>query len=162
MVSKRHIILDSPLGRLILFEEDDALTALYPMDLHDYQERIKQSLAASLESNSKLLLEAADQLKEYFNGQRWQFTLPIRPIGSDFQQNVLQALRQIPYGKTLTYGKLAAMIGNPKAARAVGNALHNNPLPIIIPCHRILPSNSGIGGFAWGIKAKRLLLGVES
>jgi methylated-DNA-[protein]-cysteine S-methyltransferase len=88
MVSKRHIILDSPLGRIILFEEDDALTALYPMDLHDYQERIKQSLAASLESNSKLLLEAADQLKEYFNGQRRQFTLPIRPIGSDFQQKV--------------------------------------------------------------------------
>jgi methylated-DNA-[protein]-cysteine S-methyltransferase len=161
MINARHIILESPVGRLILFEKDEALTALFPMDHPDYRKRIKQSLAVSEESDSALLKEAAKQLAEYFEGQRKQFSLPLHHEGTAFQMQVWQALQRVPYGKTCTYSELAAMSGNSKAVRAVGSALHRNPLPIFIPCHRVLPASGKIGGFAWGVDAKQLLLEIE-
>jgi methylated-DNA-[protein]-cysteine S-methyltransferase len=161
MINTRHIILESPVGKLILFEIDEALTALFPMDYPDYRERIKQGLAVSAGSDSSLLKEAAKQLAEYFDGQRKQFSLPLHPEGTAFQMQVWQALQRVLYGKTCTYSELAVMSGNSKAVRAVGSALHRNPLPIFIPCHRVLPASGKIGGFAWGVDAKQLLLEIE-
>jgi methylated-DNA-[protein]-cysteine S-methyltransferase len=161
MINAQHIILESPVGKLILFAKDEALTALLPMDHPDYRERIKQVLAVYAESDSALLKEAAKQLAEYFNGQRKQFSLPLHPDGTAFQMQVWKVLQRVPYGKTCTYGELAAMSGNKKALRAVGSALHRNPLPIFIPCHRVLPASGKIGGFAWGVDAKQLLLEIE-
>jgi methylated-DNA-[protein]-cysteine S-methyltransferase len=156
-----YIIFESPVGRFILMEKNGALAALFPMDHPDYRERIKQGLAVSTGSDSALLKEAVRQLTEYFDGQRKQFPLPLHPDGTPFQKLVWQALQSVPYGKTCTYSELAAMSGNSKAVRAVGSALHRNPLPIFTPCHRVLPASGEIGNFAWGIDAKRLLLEIE-
>jgi methylated-DNA-[protein]-cysteine S-methyltransferase len=161
MINARHIILESPVGKLILFEKEEALTALFPIEHPDYRERIKQWLAESIESNSALLKEAVQQFSEYFDGQRKQFSLPLHPEGTTFQMQVWQALQCVPFGKTCTYSELAAMSGNSKAVRAVGSVLHRNPLPILIPCHRVLPTSGKIGGFAWGVDVKQLLLEIE-
>lgn len=161
MISTYIIISESPLGRLVLFENDGALTALSPMDLPAYRKDVEEALNTSVAGSSALLQKARLQLTEYFDGKRTTFTIPLNPVGTDFQHFVWQTLQKISYGGTCTYGEMAAMMGNPKAARAVGSALHSNPLPIFIPCHRVLPSNGGIGGFAWGKEAKRLLLAIE-
>lgn len=101
------------------------------------------------------------QLTEYFNGQRQTFSLPLNPDGTKFQQMVWQALLDIPYGKTATYKQIAEHIGRPTACRAVGNAIHHNPLPIVIPCHRVVGSNGKLTGFALGLDTKKILLHIE-
>jgi methylated-DNA-[protein]-cysteine S-methyltransferase len=113
-------------------------------------------------SASSILQEAVRQLGEYFEGQRREFTLPLdlsclRP----FQRRVLTALLQVPYGEVVTYGGLAVLSGHPGAARAVGGAMRGNPLPILIPCHRVLPSSGGLGGFGGRPDLKRRLLELE-
>ena len=101
------------------------------------------------------------QLNEYFAGLRRDFNLPLAPIGSPFQTKVWQTLCKIPYGETISYQTLATQIGNPKASRAVGSANGANPIPIIIPCHRVITSDSRLGGYAGGLAAKRILLQLE-
>lgn len=105
--------------------------------------------------------EAQRQLEEYFVGQRQTFDLPLRPHGTDFQRRVWDQLLQIPYGQTATYGEIAKKIGNPNAARAVGQACNANPIPIFIPCHRVVGSNSRLTGFALGLDVKTALLERE-
>ena len=108
------------------------------------------------------LLDAAEaQLREYFAGARRTFDLPLAPHGTAFQQRVWAALRAIPYGETCTYGELAAAIGSPNASRAVGMANHRNPIPIIIPCHRVIGANGTLTGYAGGLEIKRKLLALE-
>jgi methylated-DNA-[protein]-cysteine S-methyltransferase len=104
---------------------------------------------------------AIQQLSEYFAGKRTEFTLPLHPQGSDFQQLVWNALQKIPYGQTRTYGEIALQIGNPKAARAVGLANNRNPLAIIIPCHRVIGANGNLTGYAGGLDCKAFLLNLE-
>lgn len=101
------------------------------------------------------------ELTEYFQGTRKKFTLPINPQGTPFEKKVWRATAKIPYGETRTYQEIARMIKNPKSARAVGNALGKNPIPILIPCHRVVGSNS-LGGFSYGIQMKKKLLALES
>lgn len=101
------------------------------------------------------------QLREYFAGARRTFDLPLAPHGTAFQRRVWAALRTIPYGETRTYGELAAAIGNPSACRAVGMANHRNPIPIIIPCHRVIGANGTLTGYAGGLEIKRRLLALE-
>jgi len=101
------------------------------------------------------------QLQEYFAGTRTEFDLKLAPCGTPFQRAVLDALQQIPYGETCSYGEIAARIGKPTAVRAVGAANGRNPLPIIIPCHRVIGSNGGLTGFGGGLPAKRFLLDLE-
>jgi len=108
-----------------------------------------------------LLERAARELKEYFAGTRRDFTLPLAPAGTPFQLQVWRALRAIPYGETRTYGQIAAAVGRPKASRAVGGANNRNPLPIVIPCHRVIGSNGQLTGYAGGLETKRLLLRLE-
>ena len=104
---------------------------------------------------------AEAQLREYFAGTRRTFDLPLAPRGTAFQQRVWAALRAIPYGETCTYGELAAAIGSPSASRAVGMANHHNPIPIVIPCHRVIGANGTLTGYAGGLEIKRKLLALE-
>lgn len=104
---------------------------------------------------------ARQQLTEYFQGERTVFDLQLAPQGTRFQLAVLKALQRIPYGETRSYGDIATAIGNPKAVRAVGAANGRNPLPIVIPCHRVIGSNGSLTGFGGGIETKRFLLDLE-
>ena len=105
--------------------------------------------------------EAATQLMEYFAGKRRTFSLPLAPKGTPFQKEVWQALSSIPYGQTRSYADIAAQVGRPKAYRAVGMANNRNPIPIVIPCHRVVGSSGDMVGYAYGTKIKRYLLELE-
>lgn len=144
----RRMTVDSPLGALTIVQEDDAIIALLfeAGDEHD---------------ESPLLLQAARELDEYFCGERRVFTVPLRPRGTPFQLRCWEALCRIPYGQTISYARQAAMIGNPRACRAVGMANHHNPLPIFIPCHRTVGSNGSLTGYAGGLTLKEKLLTIE-
>lgn len=110
---------------------------------------------------SKLLDNALDQLEHYFSGSLKTFHLPLNPKGTSFQKKVWQALLKIPYGSVQTYGEIAKSIGNPKASRAVGMANHNNPIAIVIPCHRVIGKNKRLTGYAGGLHFKAHLLKLE-
>lgn len=113
------------------------------------------------EAETDVLLEAADQLNGYFSGKRRTFDLPLSYDGSEFRVSVLDALREIPYGEIRTYAEVAEAVGSPRAYRAVGTACAENPLPIIIPCHRVVPSSGGVGSYTGGSAMKRRLLDFE-
>jgi methylated-DNA-[protein]-cysteine S-methyltransferase len=112
------------------------------------------------ERENEITKEAKRQLEEYFAGMRREFDLPLNPEGTDFQRRVWRELVKIPYGQTVSYGKLACAVGCPGGARAVGGAAGKNPIFIIIPCHRVVARN-GPGGFACGLDVKKALLGLE-
>lgn len=105
--------------------------------------------------------QAKKQLLEYFGGQREAFDLRLRPHGTEFQRAVWSALAEIPYGETVSYGELAEEIGRPSAVRAVGAANGRNPLPIVLPCHRVIGADGSLTGFGGGLDAKRFLLDLE-
>lgn len=100
-------------------------------------------------------------MREYFAGVRWEFTLPLAPKGTPFQQKVWEALRTIPYGQTKSYGEIARQIGSPMGARAVGMANHRNPIAILIPCHRVVGKKGELTGYAGGLWRKQALLNLE-
>lgn len=104
---------------------------------------------------------AARQVAEYLVGRRRRFDLPLRPLGSEFQRRVWRALAEIPYGETWSYGQLARRLGDPAAARAVGQANNHNPLPLVLPCHRVIGGDGQLVGFGGGLPAKRWLLALE-
>ena len=143
----RHI--ESPIGRLKLCADGDGLCAL--------------RFAATGEEMdaAPVLMQAERELEEYFAGRRISFSVPLSMHGTPFQLRVWRALTEIPYGETLSYGELARRIGNPKACRAVGMANHVNPLPVFVPCHRVVGANGGLTGYAGGLDIKRLLLELE-
>lgn len=149
---RRRKTIQSPLGPLTLVEEDGALVQL-AFDGYTVLE--------SEEVDSPLLWEAERQLISYFAGQLQVFSLPLCTKGTPFQEKVWCALQKIPYGETRTYGELAAMIGQPTAARAVGGANHRNPLAIIIPCHRVVAAHGELGGYGGGLDKKQWLLALE-
>lgn len=105
--------------------------------------------------------ELREQIEQYLAGERREFDVAVKPMGTDFQQRVWQQLRKIPYGKVASYKEVATAIGRPKAARAVGMANSKNPIPLIIPCHRVVGSKGNLAGFAHGVDAKKQLLRLE-
>ncbi len=105
--------------------------------------------------------QVKNELNEYLQGKRQSFTINYKLIGTEFQNKVWDALKTIPYGETRTYKEVAIMIGNPKACRAVGNANNKNPIPLIVPCHRVIGSNSSLVGYALGLELKETLLNLE-
>ena len=113
-------------------------------------------------ANRKLEATAKEQLREFFEGKRRAFELPLDLRGTPSQKKVWQALTRIPYGKTISYGEQARRLGNPGAARAVGGANNRNPIAIIIPCHRVIGSSGHLTGYASGLKIKKFLLDLES
>jgi methylated-DNA-[protein]-cysteine S-methyltransferase len=143
----------SELGHFSLVASETALTLLF---FDGEAPRFETT-----EHETPLLREAASQLRQYLSGERQQFTLPLDPIGSDFFRRAWQALVAIPYGETRSYGQIAAAIGNAKACRAVGLANNRNPLPIFIPCHRVIGSNQKLTGYRGGLPLKQLLLELE-
>ena len=112
-------------------------------------------------SDIPILIETEKQLRQYFAGERKIFNIPLKLIGTDFQLSVWHELREIPYGETISYQQLAERVGDKKKSRAVGNANGKNPIPIIIPCHRVIRKSGDLGGFGGGIKIKRKLLELE-
>lgn len=149
--------MDSPIGRLLLAGDKNNLKVL------GFSSGNKARGAdADWERFDEPFREVKKQLEEYFAGKRKVFELKLVPDATPFQATVLQALQDIPYGETRTYGDIAESVGNPKAVRAVGGANGNNPIPIIIPCHRVIGSNGTLTGFGGGLESKRFLLDLET
>ena len=149
--------IDSPIGRLFLAADDEGLRALeFPENRHP----VKRD-ADWREGTHPLLGEASRQLGEYFAGTRQTFDLPLSPRGTDFQLSVWQALRAIPFGETWSYAQLAAKTGKTSAMRAVGAANGRNPIPIIVPCHRVIGADGSLTGFGGGLPTKEFLLRLE-
>ena len=121
-----------------------------------------QSPPAGARPDADCCAAATTQLREYFAGERTDFDLPLAPAGSDFQRRVWDALAQVRFGEVTDYGTLGSRIGRPGAARAVGRANATNPIPIVIPCHRVIGANGSLTGYAGGMEAKRLLLDLEA
>lgn len=122
---------------------------------------VKKLGEASKGPKPKVHTNARNQLKEYFLGKRTEFDLPLYFEGTIFQKRVWNSLQKIPFGKTMTYGEVAKIIGNPKAFRAVGGACNKNKMLIIVPCHRVLGAGNKLVGFAAGVKCKEMLIGLE-
>jgi methylated-DNA-[protein]-cysteine S-methyltransferase len=155
-----YTTMKSPLGELKLVASDRGLTAI--LWENDDPKRVPFGDPLTEKRDHPLLVETARQLHEYFAGRLEKFDLPLDFIGTDFQKKVWAELVAIPFGETRTYGQLAKKIGNPKASRAVGAANGKNPISIIAPCHRVIGADGTLTGFAGGLKAKALLLGIES
>jgi methylated-DNA-[protein]-cysteine S-methyltransferase len=150
---------ESPVGPLTLVASERGLCAILWPGRKDSR---KKSDQVPKSSRHPVLARTARQLREYFGGTRRAFELPLDPEGSDFELRVWQGLCAIGYGSTLSYGALARAIGSAKAARAVGGATGRNPIPIVVPCHRLVGSDGSLTGFTGGLGVKRWLLNFES
>ena len=152
-----YTIIDSPVGPILLAGDGVALRIIRfqegttPLDPPEAWKQDDRSFS-----------DAAMQLKEYFAGKRRSFELPLRPEGTPFQIKVWAELGRVPYGETISYGELARRVGNPNAMRAVGAANGANPLPIVIPCHRVIGANGKMVGYAAGLPIKQRLLAIEA
>lgn len=148
--------LDTPIGTLLLAGDGKALTLVgFPRG----KERKRHE--SGWVQDSAPFKDARKQLGEYFAGKRKEFDLPLQPAGTEFQRRVWKALQRIPYGETVSYGEIARRIGKPTASRAVGAANGKNPIPIIIPCHRVIGSTGKLTGFGGGLPTKTKLLDLE-
>jgi methylated-DNA-[protein]-cysteine S-methyltransferase len=149
--------IESPIGDLTIVAENDAIVAIEMSPA-----RPATTANAVREDAHPLLTDARRQLDAYFAGELNTFSLPLRPTGTDFQQRVWKALERIPYGVTASYGEIAKAIGAPGSSRAVGAANGANPLPIVVPCHRVIGSNGSLTGYGGGLDRKRTLLALET
>lgn len=141
--------IDSPVGELTLIQEGESLSGLF----FSFPERGN--------AETPLLLRAEEELREYFEGRRREFDLPLAPKGTEFQRRVWRALLTIPYGETRSYQELAALAGCPKGFRAVGMANNRNPISILIPCHRVIGKDGSLTGYGGGLEKKEFLLALE-
>ena len=152
-----YAYLDTPIGTLLIAGDASAVLQIsFPS-----QGRAAKAEAGWVESQRGPVGEAVRQLREYFARERMEFDLPLAPRGTEFQRSVWRQLQGIPYGETISYGELARRVGNPKASRAVGSANGKNPLPIVIPCHRVIAGDGTLGGFGGGLPTKQTLLALE-
>lgn len=152
-----YCYLNTPIGELLLAGEAGALAMIgFPKG------SMRRDPEADWIYNEKPLATARQQLEEYFAGDRKDFDLPLKIEGTEFQVSVLNALQEIPYGQTVSYGEIARRIGRPKAVRAVGAANGRNPIPIVVPCHRVIGSSGDLTGFGGGLDTKEALLRLEA
>ncbi|MFG1932116.1 methylated-DNA--[protein]-cysteine S-methyltransferase [Mycobacterium sp. NPDC048908] len=159
-MNTRHAVIESPLGELTLIAEDDALTGLYFP--HHWYRPNGDRMGPRVDAGSDELLAAAQtQLVDYLAGRRHGFTLATRLHGDEIQQRIWHLLSTIPYGETISYGELAAVVGDGTTAREVGQVVGRNPLSIVVPCHRVVGKNGNLTGYAGGLKRKQLLLELE-
>lgn len=161
-------IIESPIGSLVAVSNERSLLFLTPIEGKHLDSELKQltkvfskSIVENDDSKPLKLLES--ELSEYFKGDLTKFKTPLEldAIGTEFQQSVWHEIHKIEYGKTSTYSELAKNIGKPKSYRAVANACGRNPISIVVPCHRVLASNNGLGGYSSGVEKKELLLDFE-
>ncbi|MFA9398797.1 MAG: methylated-DNA--[protein]-cysteine S-methyltransferase [Clostridiaceae bacterium] len=144
---------ETKIGKIMIVENGCEIIALY------FRENIIENINIH---ETSLLKKANQELQEYFQGKRKSFSLPIKATGTEFQQKVWKELQNITYGKTSSYKEIAERIGNEKASRAVGMANNKNPIPIIIPCHRVIGTNGKLVGYAGGLDIKEKLLEIEN
>lgn len=161
-----YATLDSPLGELLLAATDAGLVRIAYLD-HEARDGVLAELATRLSPRvlaaPRRLDEPRRELEQYFTGARSKFELALDwRLTRGFGRRVLQATARIPYGAVSSYKQVATDAGSPRGSRAAGNALGSNPLPIVVPCHRVLYSSGGIGGYTGGLERKRVLLAVES
>jgi methylated-DNA-[protein]-cysteine S-methyltransferase len=149
--------MDSPVGRLRLIASDQALVGIW----FEHGRDAARGAADLVSKSCDILARTRDQLEEYFAGTRREFDLPVEPRGTDFQRKVWRRLMKIPYGDTTTYGALAGDLGNRNGSRAVGLANGSNPIPIVIPCHRVIGADGSLTGFGGGLAIKAALLELE-
>ena len=148
---------DTPIGELLLAGDETALSMIgFPKG------SMRRDPEADWIFNEKPFADAIKQLDEYFAGTRTEFDLPLKLNGTEFQVDVLEELLRIPYGETTSYGDIANRIGRPKAVRAVGAANGRNPIPIVVPCHRVIGSTGDLTGFGGGLDTKEALLRLEA
>lgn len=148
-----YTYVDTPIGAILVAGDEKSVVEIHFAGAEPEPEWIRDDDA---------LREAADQLRDYFAGKRKAFDLPLAPRGTEFQQSVWRALLDIPYGETTTYSTIAERIGRPAAVRAVGAANGANPIPIVIPCHRVIGASGSLTGFGGGLDVKRQLLALEA
>jgi len=152
-------VMSSPVGELRIVENDGAITQIEYEPFRDGDGRPR----GERDDDHPLLVEARRQLTAYFDRDLKEFDLPLAPVGSAFQQKVWEQLRGIGYGETASYGEIAARLGMTNAAsRAVGLANGRNPIPIVIPCHRVIGADGTLTGYAGGLERKQTLLGLEA
>jgi methylated-DNA-[protein]-cysteine S-methyltransferase len=149
------VYFDSPIGIFEVVADNDAVISVDIVEKAGMQ-------ATEGENGSENAFECARQLKEYLSGKRKKFSVHLRPSGTPFQQKIWSVLNDIPFGSTLSYGGVAMKAGNPRGSRATGQAVGRNPILIITPCHRVIASDGGIGGFSGGLWRKEWLLAHES
>ncbi len=154
MSTRTAVTLTTPIGELLLVSDGESLTALR----FDDARRGSPTPGAVPDA---VLERTAAQLGEYFAGERTSFDIPLRAAGTPFEQRVWDELRAIPYGETTSYGEIAVRVGEPGAARAVGRANGRNPIPVIVPCHRVIGADGSLTGFGGGLECKRALLDLE-
>ena len=158
LVDVRYDVVDSPVGDLHVAATDRGLCRIsYQED--DWEDRLARGFGVRVLRSP--LDDVRRELDEYFDGRRRPFDLPLDLRVADFPAAVLHELARVPYGQTDTYGKLAARAGRPRAARAVGTIMNRNPIPIVLPCHRIVGANGALTGYAGGLEVKRRLLELE-
>jgi methylated-DNA-[protein]-cysteine S-methyltransferase len=150
-------LVDSPVGSLLLTSDGRGLTGLYPAT-----HARRPALDGGWVRQDAFFTGVKDQLEAWFAGRLTRFEVTLAPVGTVFQRRVWDALLEIPYGTTVTYGELASQLGNPKASRAVGLANARNPISIIVPCHRVVGRSGKLTGYAGGLDLKRTLLGHEA
>jgi methylated-DNA-[protein]-cysteine S-methyltransferase len=153
---------DTPLGQLVLMATEDGLVMVSYHSVEEAVEEAGRRISPRVLRSPRRLDPARRELEEYFAGRRQRFDVPLdwRLVG-DFQRRVLSACAAIPFGRVATYQDMATSAGNPKASRAAGTALGRNPMPIVVPCHRVLRSGGGFGGYTGGLDKKRTLLELE-
>lgn len=144
--------INTKIGSLAIIEEENYIIGV------EAKKEVEKDI---VQRDTALLKETAKQIEEYFEGKRKIFKVPLNPKGTEFMQKVWTTLQAIPYGEVKTYGEIAKEIGHPKAARAVGMANHRNPIPLLIPCHRVIGRKGKLVGYALGLDKKEFLLGWE-
>ena len=157
MSSVHYAVIDTPLDRLGVAWSAAGLRRIW-----FYGADTSSPVPVEWHRLAEPAFGAGEQLAAYFSGERVDFDLPLDARGTPFQQRVWQALTEIPYGRTRTYGEIARRLGRPRAARAVGGANHRNPLPVVVPCHRVIGAGGALTGYAGGLRIKRFLLDLEA
>jgi methylated-DNA-[protein]-cysteine S-methyltransferase len=155
-MTMRYKHIDVPFGKLLLVGEEALEIVGFPHG------KMAIDVGEGWSHDKTAFLDAAEQLQAYFAGELEKFSVLMKPSGTEFQKDVLQALMSIPFGETRSYKDVAAMIGRPKSVRAVGAANGRNPLPIIIPCHRVIGADGSLTGFGGGVAVKAYLLKLEA
>lgn len=150
-------LLQSELGTFVLQGDDQGITRIV---LPGSRSRPKETVRVT-PGQADLLEEAAKQITEFINGERTIFNLPLSISGTDFQMRVWDIIKHIPFGHTVSYSEIGQQLGNKKKARAVGGAANANPVPLVIPCHRVIGADGNLTGFAGGLKMKKRLLALE-
>ena len=152
---RNELVVASPVGKLRLVASEKGLVAI------DVRNNAKQEVTARNPSAQAVLIQTKKQLEQYFAGKRTTFDVALDLVGTEFQVQAWRALCRIPFGRTISYGQQAANIKKPKAFRAVGSANGKNPIPIIVPCHRVVASDGSLGGYSLGLRMKKQLLALE-